>query len=186
MPFHKAIGSTIGPNTAQLRAVGLPSPIRAAPMPHHVGAMGLPMVAAHHIGIGPAGNVIMAGGIDPSLVEPPKLPVKSKQRKKWTVEEDELLRMLVEKHGKKWSIVASHIPSRDSGCAGQKRCRERYINHLDPTLNKGAWTIAEDEKLKELFQAHGQQVSKCTSNEKKLLWLVMSPFTVEIDCVLHG
>jgi hypothetical protein len=35
---------------------------------------------------------------------------------------------------------------------------ERYINHLDPKLNKGVWTQAEDVKLKELFEEHGPQV----------------------------
>lgn len=31
-----------------------------------------------------------------------------------------------------------------------KQCRERYINHLDPDLNKGAWTEEEDKILLEL------------------------------------
>ena len=36
------------------------------------------------------------------------------------------------------------IPGRFLSCIG-KQCRERWRNHLRPELNKGDWTVEEDE-----------------------------------------
>ena len=37
----------------------------------------------------------------------------------------------------------------------KKQCRERYLNHLDPGINKNAWSTAEDETLKRLHAESG-------------------------------
>ncbi|CAN0190293.1 unnamed protein product, partial [Hapterophycus canaliculatus] len=42
----------------------------------------------------------------------------------------------------KWSVVASLLPGRLG-----KQCRERWFNHLDPSVKKTAWTSREDEVL---------------------------------------
>ena len=42
----------------------------------------------------------------------------------------------------KWSVIAAAV----NGRLG-KQVRERWYNHLDPTLNKGPWTAEEDAKL---------------------------------------
>ena len=34
--------------------------------------------------------------------------------------------------------------SSDNVLKDDKKCRERYLNHLDPTVNHGPWTDAED------------------------------------------
>lgn len=61
----------------------------------------------------------------------------------WTKQEDELLCNLVKRGGpKRWSKVAGHIPGRNA-----KQCRERWVNHLDPTVNKGPWSPEEDNVL---------------------------------------
>ena len=39
----------------------------------------------------------------------------------------------------KWSVIAAELPGRLG-----KQARERWYNHLDPGLNKGPWTEAED------------------------------------------
>lgn len=50
---------------------------------------------------------------------------------------------LVKRHGaKKWSFIASHLEGRVG-----KQCRERWHNHLDPSINKGPWTPEEDKML---------------------------------------
>ena len=47
---------------------------------------------------------------------------------------------LVEKYGaEKWSFISSHFPERIG-----KQCRERWINHLCPTVNKTAWSNEEE------------------------------------------
>lgn len=61
----------------------------------------------------------------------------------WTHEEDELLRMYVQLHGSKdWSQVRQLIPGRVP-----KQCRERWLNVLSPTVNKGQWRNTEDKKI---------------------------------------
>ncbi|CAL9117811.1 unnamed protein product, partial [Musa textilis] len=59
----------------------------------------------------------------------------------WTPEEDEKITSLVAKYGpKKWSVIANSLPGRIG-----KQCRERWHNHLNPTINRDAWT--EEEEL---------------------------------------
>jgi len=68
----------------------------------------------------------------------------------WSDHEDSLLKALVTKLGaKKWSNIANYVPGRKG-----KQCRERWLNHLDPTLKKTAWT---DEELNILIEAQSQQ-----------------------------
>eukprot|EP00300_Choanocystis_sp_HF-7_P041376 c8087_g1_i1.p1 GENE.c8087_g1_i1~~c8087_g1_i1.p1 ORF type:complete len:386 (+),score=65.42 c8087_g1_i1:31-1158(+) len=69
----------------------------------------------------------------------------------WTAEEDENLTQLVAEHGaKKWSIIAQSMLSRTG-----KQCRERWHNHLCPSVRKDAWTHEEDELITELVQHIG-------------------------------
>jgi len=52
------------------------------------------------------------------------------------------MRRLVAKQGpRKWSSIAAHLPGRIG-----KQCRERWHNHLDPSIRKGGWT-AEDDRV---------------------------------------
>ena len=60
--------------------------------------------------------------------------------------------MLVQEHGYRWGMIArcmeETVPHGLFGCDNvlkdDKKCRERYLNHLDPTVNHGPWTDAED------------------------------------------
>ncbi|KAG5175728.1 Homeodomain-like protein, partial [Tribonema minus] len=63
----------------------------------------------------------------------------------WSPEEDEKLRTLVGMFGAKWAQICMHMPGRVG-----KQCRERYLNHLDPSLKKTPWTPEEDALLTEL------------------------------------
>jgi hypothetical protein len=74
----------------------------------------------------------------------------------WTEEEDKKLVDLVKKYGaKRWSFIASHLKGRIG-----KQCRERYLNHLDPKINKKAWTNHEDSVIVEMHSKHGNQWAK--------------------------
>lgn len=58
----------------------------------------------------------------------------------WTKDEDEKLIELVSLYGdKNWSTIAKHLKSRRG-----KQCRERWHNHLDPSVIKTPWTKEED------------------------------------------
>jgi hypothetical protein len=61
----------------------------------------------------------------------------------WTTEEDAKVIALVKKFGqKKWSFIAGELKGRLGN-----QCRERWYNHLNPDINKGEWTQAEDELI---------------------------------------
>ncbi|XP_054483433.1 transcriptional activator Myb-like isoform X2 [Anoplopoma fimbria] len=65
----------------------------------------------------------------------------------WTQEEDERVLELVQKYGvKRWSLIAKHLRTRNG-----KQCRERWHNHLNPTVKKSGWTQEEDRVI---CQAH--------------------------------
>lgn len=71
----------------------------------------------------------------------------------WTEEEDRLVVELVEKHGaKKWSLIAQNLPGRIG-----KQCRERWHNHLNPDINKAAWSEDEDRQILVAHQTLGNK-----------------------------
>ncbi len=61
----------------------------------------------------------------------------------WTADEDSLVVSLVSRLGaKRWSQIASHLPGRIG-----KQCRERWHNHLNPTISKHPWSAEEDRVI---------------------------------------
>lgn len=83
--------------------------------------------------------------------------VSLKQKKgPWTEDEDRLVCQLVQINGpKKWSTLAAYVPGRTG-----KQCRERWVNHLSPDVNKGEWTEAEELRLIEEHERLGNQWCK--------------------------
>jgi len=74
----------------------------------------------------------------------------------WTRAEDDLLRFIVTKSGaKRWSKIAEHIPRRNA-----KQCRERWVNNLDSSVSKAAWTPAEDKVLVDTQKKIGNRWSE--------------------------
>eukprot|EP00947_MAST-08B_sp_MAST-8B-sp1_P000214 g214.t1 len=73
----------------------------------------------------------------------------------WTKEEDEIVYQMVVAHGVgniKWSVIAAELPGRLG-----KQARERWYNHLDPNLNKGPWTDAEDKLIMDMQAQMGNR-----------------------------
>ncbi|CAH8356377.1 unnamed protein product [Eruca vesicaria subsp. sativa] len=71
----------------------------------------------------------------------------------WTQEEDEKIIELVEKYGPtKWSIISNSLPGRIG-----KQCRERWHNHLNPGINRDAWTPEEELALMNAHRVHGNK-----------------------------
>ena len=55
-----------------------------------------------------------------------------------------------DKHANGWSIIATELDR------SNKQCRERWINQVDPTINKGKWTEEEDAILKDALARLGE------------------------------
>ncbi|XP_068652259.1 transcription factor MYB3R-1-like [Aristolochia californica] len=76
----------------------------------------------------------------------------------WSKEEDEIIIELVNKYGaKKWSTIAQALPGRIG-----KQCRERWHNHLNPAINKEAWTQEEELALIQAHQIYGNKWAELT------------------------
>ena len=73
----------------------------------------------------------------------------------WTAEEDNIVRSMVNQFGLgkiKWSEIATQLPGRIG-----KQCRERWFNHLDPSIRKGTWAEQEDSVIFEAQQRLGNR-----------------------------
>jgi len=60
----------------------------------------------------------------------------------WTQQEDEIIRGCITEGITKWSEIAAKVPGRIG-----KQCRERWFNHLDPSIKKSEWSDEEDQIL---------------------------------------
>ena len=60
-----------------------------------------------------------------------------------------MLKNLIVEHGtSNWTKVGESFPERTG-----KQCRERWYNHLDPSVKKGEWTIeVKDQIYRDLYQ----------------------------------
>jgi hypothetical protein len=71
-----------------------------------------------------------------------KAPV---HKQPFSEEEDQVILDFVRSNGaKNWNFVASELENRTP-----KQCRERWHNHLDPSIQKGPWSPDEDQLLAE-------------------------------------
>lgn len=72
-------------------------------------------------------------------------------RKKFSQEEDELLKKIVSKSGpKNWKSIASLMTNRTS-----RQCRDRYHNYLAPGFNRSDWNEEEDKLLADKYLEFG-------------------------------
>ena len=71
-------------------------------------------------------------------------------------QEDDKVVELVAKFGpKKWTVIAHQLKGRIG-----KQCRERWHNHLNPEINKTAWTDEEENLIIHLHTQWGNQWAK--------------------------
>ncbi|XP_072265031.1 transcriptional activator Myb isoform X3 [Pyxicephalus adspersus] len=70
---------------------------------------------------------------------------------RWTREEDEKLKKLVEQNSTEdWKVIASFLPNRTD-----VQCQHRWQKVLNPELIKGPWTKEEDQRVIELVHKYG-------------------------------
>ncbi|KAM9240541.1 transcriptional activator Myb isoform 3-T3 [Leptosomus discolor] len=81
----------------------------------------------------------------------PKSGKRHLGKTRWTREEDEKLKKLVEQNGTEdWKVIANFLPNRTD-----VQCQHRWQKVLNPELIKGPWTKEEDQRVIELVQKYG-------------------------------
>jgi len=68
----------------------------------------------------------------------------------WTKDEDEKLLKSYRKNGMNWKLIANEIKIRNG-----KQIRDRFLNSLNPYLNKEKFSIKEDKKLIFFYKKYG-------------------------------
>ena len=74
-------------------------------------------------------------------------------RRKFTHEEDEILKFLVRTYGASdWQTIATRLIGRTA-----RQCRERWKHYINPDVVTGNWTEEENKLLMEKYKEHGSQ-----------------------------
>ena len=64
----------------------------------------------------------------------------------------------VSAEGRKWSLVARHVPSRSD-----VQCRERFVNVLDPALRPDPWDSGNFSLTAPAFAVGNTSTPRCAS-----------------------
>jgi myb proto-oncogene protein len=80
-------------------------------------------------------------------------------RKIWSTEEDETVRKLIRKVGRNWKVLSEMLGSKTG-----KQIRERFINKLDPKINRDDWTDEEDRRIITLYSEIGRRWSEISKH----------------------
>lgn len=111
----------------------------------------------------------------------------------WSKAEDEILIQVIKEKGteRHWREIALTLNARTGSKVYRhaKQCRERWINHLDPTKNRGAWADHEDTNLLNLYLELGRKWSEIakrlcdrTENSVKNRWnSLLKKYKSELD-----
>ena len=74
-----------------------------------------------------------------------------KKKNYFTKEEDERIKELVRVYGKnRWDLISQSLEKRTP-----KQIRQRWINHLDPSIRKRCFTLEEDRLLLKKYKEFG-------------------------------
>lgn len=95
----------------------------------------------------------------------------------WSYEEDSILERMVLQGCHSWSEVSAHIPGRTP-----KQCRERWRNHLDPSINKAPFSPEEDITIQQAYEQLGNRWTQIaellpgrTEDAVKMRWKALNP-----------
>jgi hypothetical protein len=87
------------------------------------------------------------------------LSMKSKSKKKFTPDQDELIKELVgDLQFSNWEEIARNIPGKNA-----RQCRERWQHCLKPDISCQPWTPEEDAQLRNFHDLHLNDWAKIAS-----------------------
>ena len=102
-----------------------------------------------------------------------QLQAQHPQRKRFTEQEDIILKRLVKQFGANdWNRIAQHIPQRNA-----RQCRHRYTNYLNDSYKPSPWSDQEDSLIIAMYRKLGPKwvmIAKSldgrTGNDVKNRW----------------
>ena len=101
-------------------------------------------------------------------------PNQKRVREKFTIEEDNYLRMLYEHFGNNWNAIAKQMRTKNP-----RQCRDRWMLYLTPDRNNKPFSLQEIMKLKDMVAKYGHKwrvISSCfdrTEVQIKNMWKVL-------------
>ena len=108
---------------------------------------------------------------------------RNPNRQRWHEDEDESLRVLMSEYGGMetsrvpWVDVALRLgDSKGFGPRDGKQCRERWTQHLDPSIKKGEWSAEEERKFIEAHKRLGNQwatLAECELSHQRWICSVL-------------
>lgn len=88
----------------------------------------------------------------------------------WTQQEDDLLVQIINDkgHTRKWKEIAEELNARSDLEVYRhgRQCRERWNNHLDPSIARGPFTEEEDIKLFQIYKEVGKKWAEISKKMK--------------------
>ena len=85
-------------------------------------------------------------------LQQPQFLSKAGRKQKFTPEEDETLKQLVNQYGQDWKMISAVFKNRSA-----RQCRDRWKHYLSPEVSRRPWTTEEDRLLLEKFREFGRQ-----------------------------
>ena len=82
-------------------------------------------------------------------------------KKKFTEDEDNIIRIMVEQKKFSWKQIARCLNKRSP-----RQCRERWNHYLSKNIDSTEWTAEEDELLLSLYKEYGPKWTKIADNIK--------------------
>merc|ERR1712157_338830 len=94
--------------------------------------------------------------------------LQSVRKGKWTPDEDNKLRQLVQKYETRNARVWKLISEGMGYTRNHKQVRDRWRHHLDPSLRRGPWTEQEDKLLLKIHEEYQDAHRKWTKISSKI------------------
>ena len=85
--------------------------------------------------------------------------INNSPKSKWSKEEDKLLLELVNRNGRNWELISKYFEGKTA-----KQLKERFVNKLDPGINRSRFTAEEDDLIINLFVKLGPRWSEITQH----------------------
>jgi len=159
LPLSSSSSSSSSPSLTSLHGAAVAASVATAPRALSSSLSFPPNEKAHHYG---TDNVVSCHAeetrinhYEPTMIseEPSTKENPPLRRRGWTAQDDALILEFVATYGcKRWSRIKVLLPHKTA-----KQCRTRWVNCLDPSINRRAWSREETQLIFEAQRRLGNK-----------------------------